>query len=217
VIAKIIWDDKRCPKNLQANRRKEFYKANVQKLLKKHGINYYSTYSVMKALSNNSTVRWRMIGGNSLLSRNYRWINLLPHLVSEYNARKHRTIGMRPFDVTPAIADKFLTTVYSRIKIAAPARFKVSDSVRMSKFKTMFEKGYTPNWTTEVFKITKVQKTNPVTYLLEDSCRIPVAGGFYEYELLILTCILSKKCCTKGSLCEMAGIWQFTQFMDTQK
>jgi len=34
----------------------------------------------------------------------------------------------------------------------------------VSKFKTMFEKGYTPNWTTEVFKITKVQKTNPVTY-----------------------------------------------------
>jgi len=35
----------------------------------------------------------------------------------------------------------------------------------------------------EVFKITKVQKTNPVTYLLEDFCGKLVAGGFYEYEL----------------------------------
>jgi len=78
------------------------------------------------------------------LNGNYRWIDLLPHLVSEYNARKHRTIGMRPIDVTPAIADKLLTMVYSRIKIAAPARFKVGDSV-VSKFKIMFKKGYTPN------------------------------------------------------------------------
>jgi len=74
------------------------------------------------------------------LNGNYRWIDLLPHFVSEYNARKHRTIGMRPIDVTPAIANKLLTTVYSRIKIAAPARFKVSDSVRVREYKTLFEK-----------------------------------------------------------------------------
>ncbi|XP_036148455.1 uncharacterized protein LOC118647516 [Monomorium pharaonis] len=111
------------------------------------------------------------------------WLDLLPRLVSDYNVRKHRTIGMRPIDVTPAIAKKLLTTVYSHIKIAAPARFKVGDSVRVSKFKTVFEKGYTPNWTTEIFKIIKVQRTNPATYVLEDSCGKPVAGGFYEYEL----------------------------------
>ncbi|XP_036149099.1 uncharacterized protein LOC118647764 [Monomorium pharaonis] len=84
-------------------------------------------------------------------------LDLLPRLVSDYNVRKHRTIGMRPIDVTPAIAKKLLTTVYSHIKIAAPARFKVGDSVRVSKFKSVFEKGYTPNWTTEIFKIIKVQ------------------------------------------------------------
>ncbi|XP_070527373.1 uncharacterized protein [Cardiocondyla obscurior] len=105
-------------------------------------------------------------------------------LVLDYNMRKHRTIGMRSVDVTPANAGKLLATVYSRIKIAAPARFKTGDSVRVSKFKTIFEKGYTPNWTTEVFTIVKVQKTNPVTYLLEDSCGKPIAGGFYEQELL---------------------------------
>jgi len=185
VIAKIIRDDKRCPKNLQTDRGKEFYNANVQKLLKKHGIKHYSTHSVMKA----SIVKRfnRALKNNMLkqftLNENYRWIDLLPHLVSKYNARKHRTISMRPIDVIPAIADKLLTTVYSRIKIAPPAWFRMGDSVRVSKFKTMFEKDYTPNWITEVFKIIKVQKTNPVTYLLEDSCGKPIAGGFYEYEL----------------------------------
>jgi len=52
----------------------------------------------------------------------------------------------------------------------------VGDSVRVSKYKTLFEKDYTPNWTTEVFKIIKVQKNNPVTYLVEDSCGKPVTG-----------------------------------------
>lgn len=184
-IAKIIRDDGRCPKNFQTDRGKEFYNANVQKLVKKHSINHYSTYSVMKAsvverfnrtLKNNM---WKMF----TLNGNYKWIDALSRLVGEYNARKHRTIGMRPIDVTPAIADKLLNTVYSNVKIAAPARFKVGDPVRVSKVKTIFKKGYTPNWSTEVFKIVKVQKTNPVTYVLKDSRGNPIAGGFYEYEL----------------------------------
>jgi len=40
-----------------------------------------------------------------------------------------------------------------------------------------------PNWTTEVFRIVKIQKTNPVTYLLEDYRGKPVAEEFYEYKL----------------------------------
>ncbi|XP_070155846.1 uncharacterized protein [Polyergus mexicanus] len=117
------------------------------------------------------------------LNGTYKWVDALPRLVSDYNARKHRTIGMRPIDVTPAITDKLLNTVYSNVKIAAPARFKVGNPVRVSKYKTIFEKGYTPNWTTEVFKIIKVQRTNPVTYLLEDYRGKSIAAAFYEYEL----------------------------------
>jgi len=44
--------------------------------------------------------------------KNYKWIDLLSRFVSKYNARKHRTIGMRSIDVTLTIADKFLNTVY---------------------------------------------------------------------------------------------------------
>jgi len=90
---------------------------------------------------------------------------------------------MQPVDVIPAVAERLLATVYSAIKIAGPAKFKVGDSVRVSKYKTVFEKGYTPNWTTEMFKIVKVQRTNPVTYLLEDCRGKFIAGAFYEYEL----------------------------------
>ncbi|XP_076246521.1 uncharacterized protein LOC143186696 [Calliopsis andreniformis] len=106
------------------------------------------------------------------------------------NMRKHRTIGMRPCSVTLAITDKLLKTVYSDIKIAAPLRFKVGDSARVNKYKTyttVFDKGYTPNWTAEIFKIIKIQTTNPVTYLLQDLCPKPIAGELYEYELQRIT------------------------------
>jgi len=66
---------------------------------------------------------------------------------------------MRPVDVIPVVAERLLATVYSAIKIAGPAKFKVSDSVHVSKYKTIFEKGYTPNWR-EIFKIIKVQRTS---------------------------------------------------------
>jgi len=45
-IAKIIRDDRRCPKNLQTDMEKEFYNTNMQKLLKKHHTNHYSTISI---------------------------------------------------------------------------------------------------------------------------------------------------------------------------
>ena len=184
-IAEIIRESGRRPKNLQTDMGKEFYNADVQKLLQKHDINHYSTYSVMKASvveRFNRTLKndmWKQF----TLNGNYKWIDLLSRLVSNYNVRKHRTIGVRPVDVTPAMAERLLDTIYSTIKIAGPAKFKVGDSVRVSKYKTIFEKGYTPNWTTEVFKIVKVQRTNPVTYLLEDYRGTSIAGAFYEHEL----------------------------------
>ncbi|XP_050452188.1 uncharacterized protein LOC126851897 [Cataglyphis hispanica] len=121
---------------------------------------------------------WKMF----TLNGTYKWVDELPRLVSDYNARKHQTISMRPVDVTPAI-ERLLATVYSAIKIAGPTKFKVNDSVHINKYKTIFEKGYTPNWTTEVFKIIKVQHPNPVTYLFEDYRKKSVARAFYEHEL----------------------------------
>jgi len=62
---------------------------------------------------------------------------LLLRLVSEY-ARNYRTIDMRP--IIPTIDDKLVIMMYNHVKIAAPARFKVSYLVRVSKFKPIFKK-----------------------------------------------------------------------------
>ncbi|XP_070515383.1 uncharacterized protein [Cardiocondyla obscurior] len=136
------------------------------------------------------------------LNGNDKWFDALPHLIDEYNRRKHRTISMRPVDVTSDIAKKLLDPAYSAIKIVAPAKFRVGDKVRVSKFKMIFEKGYTPNWTTEVFTIVKMQQINPTTNLLENYRGEAIAGVFYEHELYRAThpnvCLVEKVLCKKG-------------------
>jgi len=78
---------------------------------------------------------WKMF----TLNGNYKWIDLLPRLVSNYNARKHRTIGMRPVD-DPRGSRKTLGYSVQRYKNRGSAKFKVGVSVRVSKFRTVFEK-----------------------------------------------------------------------------
>ena len=62
-------------------------------------------------------------------------------------------------------------------------KFNVGDKVQISKKKKTFEKGFTPNWTEEVFTISKVKATKPPTYEIEDSKGDEVKGTFYEAEL----------------------------------
>ena len=55
----------------------------------------------------------------------------------------------------------------------------------ISKYKrNVFDKGYTPNWTEEVFIIDKIQYTKQITYKLKDQNDEEIQGSFYEPELL---------------------------------
>jgi len=70
----------------------------------------------------------------------------------------------------------------SRVK---SLKFKGGDKVRISKYKRkVFDKGYTPNWTEEVFIIDKIRYTNPITYKLKDLNNEEIQGSFYETVLL---------------------------------
>lgn len=67
------------------------------------------------------------------------------------------------------------------------AKFKIGDHVRLSKYRTVFEKGYTPNWTTEIFSIRKVRyNTDPITYLLNDYQNREIEGSVYADELQLV-------------------------------
>ncbi|KAL9971648.1 hypothetical protein ACROYT_G017844 [Oculina patagonica] len=102
---------------------------------------------------------------------NTQYLEMLPILVKEYNNTKHSSIKMTP---TEASKEKNQGIVYLNLygdmePLSAKPKFKVGDKVRISKYKRIvFDKGYTPNWSEEMFVITKIQHTNPITYKIKD-------------------------------------------------
>ena len=70
-----------------------------------------------------------------------------------------------------------------KIQIKKNPTFKVSDHVRISKYKNIFAKGYTPNWSEEVSVVSKIKNTVPWTYVISDLNGEENTGSFYEKEL----------------------------------
>lgn len=112
----------------------------------------------------------------------YKWINILDALISEYNKTKHRTIKMAPNDLNLG-NELLLRTVFNRPPIWSRNKF-IGDIVRISKYKAVFDKGYSPNFRNELFKVIGANQRFPVTYKLEDMKHTPISGQFYETELL---------------------------------
>ena len=82
------------------------------------------------------------------------------------------------------------STVYFNLygdmkQLSSKPKFKVGDRVRISEYKRkLLDKGYTPNWTEEIFLVDKIQSTNPITYRLKDLNNEEIQGSFYERVLL---------------------------------
>ncbi|KAE9522020.1 hypothetical protein AGLY_017582 [Aphis glycines] len=164
-MSKILF--KRSPKLLQVDNGKEFYNSTFDALMEKHNILKYSTYSTMKACiieRINRTLKEKMF--REFTARgSHEWISILPSLINEYNNSKHRTIGM-----TPEQADTNQTSVVIKQRkiINGKIKFNVGDNVRISTYKCVLTKGYLPSWSTEIFKIFKINDTLPTTYQLQD-------------------------------------------------
>ena len=62
-------------------------------------------------------------------------------------------------------------------------KFKVGDYIRISKYKNIFAKWYVPNWSKEVFVVSKIKNTVPSTYVVNDLSGEEMTGSFYKKEL----------------------------------
>ena len=102
------------------------------------------------------------------------YIDKLDDIVNEYN---HRTIKMKPVDVK----DNTFLDFEKEVNDKDP-NFKIGDHVKISKYKNIFAKGYTPNWSEEVFVINTVKNTVPWTYVIKDLNGEEIIGTFYEKE-----------------------------------
>ena len=85
---------------------------------------------------------------------------------------------MKPVEVKPSIYIGF-----DKESNKEDPKFKVCDHVRISKSKNIFEKGYVPNWSEDVFVIKKVKITVPWTYVISDLNGEEIGRMFYEKQL----------------------------------
>ena len=99
-------------------------------------------------------------------------------IVNKYNNTVHRTIKMKPIDVTN---DSFAE--YNEESNKKDPKFKIGDHVKISKYKNILAKGYTPNWSEEIFIISKSNIAVPWTYVISDVNSEDIAGSFYQKEL----------------------------------
>ena len=111
------------------------------------------------------------------------YINKLDDIVNEYSNTYHRTIKIKPVYVKDnTYIDSMKLHSSKEVNVSDP-KFKVGDHLKISKYKNIFAKLCTPNWSEEVCVIKKVKNTVPQTYVINDLNGDEVIETFYEKEL----------------------------------
>ena len=185
----IFKKSKRKPSMLWTDKGSEFISKHFKEFLKKEKIKMYHTENEEKSSVVerwNRTIKnrmWKMFTGNN----NTVYWDKIDKLVDDYNNTKHSSVQMTPNEASKKEnEEKVFVNLYIDLIYWKPKKpkFAIGDKVRISKYKRrIFDKGYTPNWTEEVFVVDKVLPTKPVTYEIIDSMGEEIEGSFYEKEL----------------------------------
>ncbi|PFX14258.1 putative uncharacterized transposon-derived protein F54H12.3 [Stylophora pistillata] len=187
-----IFTEGRVPKRLWVDKGSEYYNSHVKDLMKSEGVEMYSTENEEKSSVCerwNRTIKTEM-WKQFTIQNNTQYLDILPKIVKKYNNRKHRSIGMTPVEASKkknenAVFLKLYGDLSESERLREQSKFAVGDHVRISKFKRkVFDKGFTPNWTEEIFIVDEVQYSNPITYKLKDLLGEEIKGSFYEQEML---------------------------------
>ena len=185
----IFKKSKRKPEKLWTDKGSEFISKHFKDFLNRHNIMMYHTQNEEKS---NVVERWNRTMKNKMwkmfsANNNTVYWDKLDKLLDDCNNRKHCSIKITPTEASKkgnekqVFANLYKDEIYLKPK---KPKFSIGDKVRLSKYKRrVFDKGYTPNWTEELFVIDKVNLTKPVTYNVVDLLSEKVEGSFYEKEL----------------------------------
>ena len=173
-------------KYLQTDKGTEFKNKQFQTMLKKHKVHFFTTQNddIKAAIIErfNKTLKNKMYRYFTH-NNTYKYTDVLTALVNSYNNSYHGTIKMAPSQVDKTNLGQVWHSIHGPRKVIKTPYFKVGDHVRISKAKKTFEKGYLPNWSTEIFTIDTMKKTNPPVYTIKDYSGDIIEGTFYEKEL----------------------------------
>ena len=169
---KIISKGQRKPNKIWVDQGSEFYNQPFKDFLKINNIQMYSTYNEGKRFI--KTLKNKIFKHMTTISKNV-YIDVLNDIVNKYNNTVHRTIKIKPTDVTN---DSYVK--YNEDSNKKGPKFKVNDHVRISKYKNIFAKGYVPNWSEEVFIVNEIKNTVPWPYTISDLNGEPLLEYFMK-------------------------------------
>ena len=152
----------------------------LKKWLEDNDIKMYSAHNEGKSLVAEifiKTLKNKIYKHMTAVSKNV-YFDVLDNIADKYNNTYHRIIKMKPIDVK---SDSFAE--YNEESNEKVPKLKVGDHVRISKYKNILAKGYTPNWSEEVFLISKLKNKVPWTYIINDLNGKEFVGSFYKKEL----------------------------------
>jgi len=175
----------RVPQRIQTDKGKEFFNSKVRNLFKAKGIHHFASESEFKAAvveRFNRTLKTKLWHYFTAKSTN-RFLEVLPDILHSYNHTVHRSIGMKPADVTSKDELKIWMKNKTPEDKSRKEPVKEGDVVRISKSKTIFEKGYLPNWTEELFKVTGKVRHPKKVYKLKDFGDEEIKGTFYKQNI----------------------------------
>ena len=184
-----ILKSKRKPQMLWTDKGSEFISKHFKDFLKRNGIKLYHTQNEEKSSIVerwNRTMKDRMWKMFTVNNNTVYW-DKIDKLVDDYNNSRHSSIKMTPVEANKKKNEiKVWSNLYGDLMYLKPGKpkFAIGDKVRISKYKRkVFDKGYTPNWTEEIFIIDKGNVTKPITYNIVDLMGEKIKGSFYEQEL----------------------------------
>ena len=192
-IKNLIEKEKRKPHKIWSDRGKEFYNTTFLHYLKEENFQIYSTHSDLKAVfvERFNRTLLDLIKEPMYIEGKGSWLNHLDVALQKYNNRVHGTTKMTPFEASnnsllPSNNNNNNKVPRDSYRSFAQsfAKFQVGDYVRVPDKRNIYSKGYTTNWNRELFKIHSINKTNPVTYTLNDENGEIIQGKYYEQELL---------------------------------
>ena len=173
----ILKDSNRKPNKIWLDKGSKFYNNSFKKLLQDNDIVMYLAHNEGKSVVAERFIRTlknKIYKCMTSISKNV-YIDKLDDIVNEYNNTYHRTIKMKPIDVK----DNTHINIGKEVKYKDP-KFKVGDHVRISVYKNIFAKDYTPNWSGEIFVIKEIKNTISWTYVINDLNGEEIIGAFYE-------------------------------------
>lgn len=187
VFADLINETGRKPGNMHGDQGLEFFNVKMKKICNELDINLYYTGSNNKASTVERVQRTikERIFRYFTFKNTKKYIDVLQDFVTSYNNSIHRSIGLKPSNVREKDSVKLYDKMYPRQKSKRP-KFKVGDTVRISRLKDFMKKGYTKGWSEEIFTVDEIINRDVVSYKLKDSNGDDIKGSFLSQELQLI-------------------------------